>query len=183
LRQPRSRKPATSHCRRPLATLAALVCAAAIAACGASSQAQTTAGSSSVGAGIKFADCMRAHGVPNFPDPGSGGGIHIQVGSGVNPLSPSFKAAQTSCTKLLPGGGPGSHHPTAQQIAQTRQVSVCMRQHGVSGFPDPTLNPPSSPAGYSALLDRGGVVLAIPDTINVQSPVFEQAATACGFPH
>jgi hypothetical protein len=32
-------------------------------------------------------------------------------------------------------------------------------------------------------MDRGGVVLAIPDTINVQSPVFKSAAAACGFGH
>jgi hypothetical protein len=165
-------------------TLVALAGAAAIAACGASSQAGTTAGGSGVGPGIKFADCMRTHGVPNFPDPGSsGGGIQIQAGSGINPFSPSVKAAQASCAKLLPGGGPGSRHATAQEIDQTRQVSVCMRQHGVSGFPDPTLTPPSSPAGYSLVMDRGGVVLAIPDTINAQSPVFKSAANACGFGH
>jgi len=53
-----------------------------------------------------------------------------------------------------------------------------MRQHGVSGFPDPTLSLPSSPAGYSLLEDRGGVVLAVPSTINPASPTFKQAAAA-----
>jgi hypothetical protein len=183
-RHPRSRNPPTGRCRKPLIALVALAGAAAIAACGASSQAGTTSGSSGVGPGIKYADCMRAHGVPNFPDPGGGGGgIQIQAGSGINPFSPSFKVAQGSCAKLLPGGGPGGRHPTAQEIAQTRQVSVCMRQHGVSGFPDPTLTPPSSLAGYSLVMDRGGVVLAVPDTINVQSPAFKSAASACGFGH
>ena len=56
-----------------------------------------------------------------------------------------------------------------------------MRRHGVSDFPDPTLKAPSSPAGYSAIEDRGGVILAIPSTINVQSPAFQQAAKACQF--
>ena len=58
-----------------------------------------------------------------------------------------------------------------------------MRRHGVSGFPDPTLTPPPSPnpSKYSIVEDRGGVVLAVPSTINPGSPVFKQAAAACGF--
>jgi hypothetical protein len=56
-----------------------------------------------------------------------------------------------------------------------------MRQHGISGFPDPTLTPPSNPAYYSGVLDRNGVVLAIPRSINTSSPAFKQAATACNF--
>ena len=63
------------------------------------------------------------------------------------------------------------------------QTSECMRRYGVTDFPDPTLTLPSSPAGYSAVEDRGGVVLAIPNTINVASPAFQQAAKACGFAH
>jgi len=47
---------------------------------------------------------------------------------------------------------------------------------------DPTPSPPSSPTGYSGIVDRNGVVLAIPDTINTQSPVFKQAAAACKLP-
>ena len=50
---------------------------------------------------LKFAKCMRAHGLPNFPDPDvgpspSGIGIAIRLGgpgSGVNPQSPTFCAA------------------------------------------------------------------------------------------
>ncbi len=117
--------------------------------------------------------------MPNFPDPGSGGGIDL--GSGMNPFSPSFKSAQARCKKLLPGGGPGAEHPSAQAEAQTLKISQCVRQHGVSGFPDPTRSPPSNPAGYSILEDHGGVVLAVPSTINPSSPVFEQAAATCGF--
>ena len=56
-----------------------------------------------------------------------------------------------------------------------------MRQHGVIGFPDPTFTPPSSPAGYSIVEDRGGVILAVPGTIDPQSPAFAQAAKVCHF--
>jgi hypothetical protein len=61
------------------------------------------------------------------------------------------------------------------------KISQCMRQHGVTGFPDPTLSPPTNPTGYSVILDRGGVVLAIPDTIEPDSPLFKEAAAACKF--
>jgi hypothetical protein len=125
---------------------------------------------------------MRAHGLPNFPDPTPGGGIQINANSGIKPFSPAFQAAQASCHNLLPGGGPGSGHPSAQAKAQMLAISECMRRHGISEFPDPTLSPPSNPAGYSAVLGRDGVVLAIPKTINPQSPAFKQAAAACGFP-
>lgn len=127
---------------------------------------------------------MRAHGVPNFPDPlSSGGGIRFNVGSGMNPRSPAFQSAQNACAKLLPGGGPGNQHPSEQAITQMRQISQCMRRHGVTGFPDPSLTPPASVAGYAEVQDRGGVVLAIPATIDTNAPAYKQAASTCGFTH
>lgn len=125
---------------------------------------------------------MRAHGVPNFPDPKpGGGGIEIPDSSGIKPFSPAFKSAQNSCHKLLPGGGPTSGHPSAQAKAQMLAISQCMRRHGITDFPDPTLAPPSSPDGYSAVLGRDGVFIAIPQTVDTRSPAFKQAANTCGF--
>jgi hypothetical protein len=124
---------------------------------------------------------MRSHGVSNFPDPSAGGGIKIPEGSGINPFSPAIETARTACAKLLPGGALGNQHPTARDVALARQTSECMREHGVTGFPDPMLKPPASPAGYSILENRGGVILAVPSSINPQSPVFVQAAKACHF--
>jgi hypothetical protein len=183
MRYERTRTPVSSRRHGPFMMLVAIPCAVAIVACGSSGTTHRASSSNRAAQGIKFADCMRSHGVPNFPDPSSGGGIQIPAGSGINPFSPSFKSAQAGCANLLPGGGPGAQHPSAQEKAQMVQTSECMRRHGVSGFPDPTLSLPSSPAGYSSIEDRGGIVLAIPDTINVGSPVFRQAAVACGLPH
>jgi hypothetical protein len=53
-----------------------------------------------------------------------------------------------------------------------------MRKHGISGFPDPTTSPPSNP-GNSGILGHGGYYLAIPKSIDANSPAFEQAAAAC----
>jgi hypothetical protein len=51
----------------------------------------------------------------------------------------------------------------------------------VTGFPDPTTSPPSSPSGYSLVIGRGGVFIAVPETINAGSPVYTHAAAACRF--
>jgi hypothetical protein len=165
-----------ASCHRPLIALAAITCAVALAACGSSGKSTQSGRHNPF---LPFSECMRSHGVPNFPDPSPGGGI--QLSSGMDPSSPAFTTARASCQKLMPGGGPGSQHPSAQAQAQTLKISECMRQHGVSGFPDPTLKPPSSPAGYSIVEDRGGVVLAVPSTIDPGSPVFKRAAATCGF--
>jgi len=57
---------------------------------------------------LKMAECMRSHGVPNFPDPkfsSSGGGVRVSIkgGSGINPSSPQFQAAQKACQSDFPG--------------------------------------------------------------------------------
>jgi hypothetical protein len=53
---------------------------------------------------LAHAECMREHGVPNFPDPivtGNGQGISSSSGGGgINPQSPAFQQAEKLC-----GGG------------------------------------------------------------------------------
>jgi hypothetical protein len=56
-----------------------------------------------------------------------------------------------------------------------------MRAHGISGFPDPATSPPSSLAGYSVVLSQNGAVIAIPNSVDVHSPAFKQAAGRCNF--
>ncbi len=49
---------------------------------------------------LQFSQCMRAHGVTNFPDPTfSGGGVQLRLSqqSGIDPQSPAFQAAQKAC--------------------------------------------------------------------------------------
>ena len=53
---------------------------------------------------LAFAKCMRAHGVPNFPDPNGQGG-ELGPGSGINPSSQQFQAAVNGpCLSLAPAG-------------------------------------------------------------------------------
>ena len=60
-------------------------------------------------------------------------------------------------------------------------VSACIRKHGITDFPDPTTSPPSNPAGYRGIMTFGGSFLAIPQSIDTNSPTFERAAAACDF--
>jgi hypothetical protein len=165
-----------------LTGLVAIASAAALTACGSSKPAAPKAHRSPF---IAFSKCMRDHGVTNFPDPTSGGGGINIGGSGIDPQSPAFQAAQNTCFKLLPGGGPFNRTPSAEQIRRATETSECMRKHGVTGFPDPIISsrPPTglSPANYSQVIDDGGIVIAIPKSINPRSPAFESAAKVCKF--
>lgn len=135
--------------------------------------------------GLAFARCMRSSGVPNFPDPSPGRGLLFN-GSGANVSSPAFKAAQAKCQKLLPGGGPARPgtrtHPTAQTLAKLVRVARCMRRHGVPDFPDPRTSVPSNPfpSGQGIITDYDGAILLFPSTLNMQSPAYTQAVSACG---
>jgi hypothetical protein len=85
---------------------------------------------------------MRSHGVPGFPDHNSQGAIEIHSASGsggtaINPNSPQYIAAQKTCQKLAPGEGTPAQQ--SHGLAQAVKYSHCMRSHGVTGFPDPTV--------------------------------------------
>jgi hypothetical protein len=126
---------------------------------------------------LRYTECMRAHGVPNFPDPSADGGFSLPVG--VGPSS----AAVAACQKLLPGiGALGSGPaPTSAELAKWVKLSQCMRAHGVSDFPDPTTSVPSNRTGIGEISDRDGVILIFPTGFDQQSPLFTRAAAACGF--
>jgi hypothetical protein len=63
-------------------------------------------GSGNLAKELKFAQCMRSHGVPDFPDPNKNGGFSGT--STINPASPTFQNAQSTCMQLSGLGGPGS---------------------------------------------------------------------------
>ncbi len=116
--------------------------------------------------GPKFSACMRKHGVTNFPDPNSKGVITMHSGEGIDPGSPTFMSARTTCSKLLPNGG----QPTPAQIAQQQQkllaFSACMREHGVKDFPDPS---------------NGGLQIRVGpgSDLDPNNPTFQKAQHAC----
>ncbi len=140
--------------------------------------------------GLAFARCMRANGVPNFPDPIPGRGLLFST-AGINPAAPAVKSAQATCRKLLPAGPPwpGTQtHPSAQTLAKLVRIARCMRDHGVSQFPDPTTSVPSNPAGIDQITDFDGAILLFGATLNLQAPAYRRALAEChapplGLPH
>ena len=52
---------------------------------------------------LKYAECMRAHGIPDFPDPDSQGNFDFAVpkgsSSGLDPHNPRFQTANKACQR------------------------------------------------------------------------------------
>jgi hypothetical protein len=168
-------------------------CSVAIAACGTSgSKPSDTAGVYGARASpVALSKCMRANGVTNFPDPtmGSGGegfkGMFqssdgsTMIVDGTTFAGPALVSAEKICKEYLPGGGGPPPAPTETQKAAAFALSKCMREHGLSDFPDPTPSPPAS-GGAGEVIGRAGLFYALGPGLSPQSPAFKQAATACG---
>jgi hypothetical protein len=117
---------------------------------------------------LAYAQCMRSHGVANFPDPNGQGVIQ---GSGIDVGSASFQAADKACRHVLPNGGQPTPAQQAKALAQALRFSQCMRSHGISGFPDPQ----TQPGGGIAIRLQAGPG----SNLNPQSPQFQGAQKAC----
>ena len=113
---------------------------------------------------LAYAGCMRAHGLPSFPDPQSDGTFDSTKQNAGDFHGPRFLAANKSCAHLE---GPGVT-PAQQQraTAQALKFAACMRAHGITGF---QYHPPTGTS--SGGLGAQGA--------NVDSPQFQAAQQAC----
>ncbi len=148
---------------------AAIACAISIAACGSSSISPGAASGGGnpahVAAGVKYSDCMRSHGVPNFTDASAGGGFDIPAG--INTQSPAYTAARQTCGRLLPA--PVAEHVLSDRARrQLVAAARCMRSHGIN-IADPSFNGPY-------------ITLDVPDQTTIQSPGFKRAEQDCDYP-
>ncbi len=135
-----------------------------MAAVGTTTPSATTAAASSAGstpedAALAFSRCMRAHGVPTFPDPDAQGNFpsfHAGVSKQVSTV------ASRTCKHLLPRGGTGTPQQRQQKFAFALKVAQCLRRHGFPSFPDPTASGEQIPPG-----------------IDIHSSRFQAAETNC----
>jgi len=171
------------HSFRSVGTVAAALSAGVVlVACGSSYSGNAGTTPSKRDAMLAFAQCVRSHGVPSFPDPGGNGrgGLAIQqsdrAGSGaslkvngVSVSSPAFQNAMNSCRSKLPNGGHPPPLSASQRLAMLK-FSQCMRAHGLSNFPDPTFG------------GGGGVRIGLAGAsgLDPSSPAFQAAQRACG---
>ena len=79
-------------------------------------------------------------------------------------------------------GGPGGPKFSEASLVRVRKVAVCMRQHGISQFPDPTTSrPPVSALDRARVItDFDGAFLVFPSTLDMHSPAYTRAAADCG---
>jgi hypothetical protein len=89
------------------------------------------------GKAVKFAECMRANGVPDFPDPNAKG--EFVYGVSVTPAV--FTKAVAACKELQPPGSLSAERSPKQQSAALR-FAQCIRENGVEDFPDPVKGEP-----------------------------------------
>jgi len=174
---------------RLLTNAAALAAVTTIAACGSSSpdssgsptaskpaaalSSSAASSSNSASSTLAFSKCMRANGVPTFPDLSSSGiriegtGQTISV-NGVSVNAPAFLTARQKCERYMPHQQ-ASPAQSAQQTQAGLRFARCMRSHGVPNFPDP-----------KAITRTGGSQEVYLPGINPQSPAFQSGAKACG---
>ena len=168
-----SPRPAWPRRARVAAVITATAAAAVLAAaCGGSPSSTGSGGSPNAGGSansqaVAYSRCVRAHGVPNFPDPDSNGQIPKEAAvRALREVGDSrAKAATYACRNLNPAGQ-GSPILTAQEQQDYLKAAACMRSHGITNFPDPTF-------------PGGRVNLSIPSGIDTRSRQFTQAAQTC----
>ena len=158
-------------------TLLALPLSAAslfIAACGGGGTA--TAGDSRDElreAALKYAQCMRKHGV-DMPDPQfNGRGMSMQIGGPGTARIPkaTMDEAQKACRKIMESVKPPSMSKEDQAKARESALKMarCMRERGFD-FPDPQF---SSDGGIQQRIGGPG------SNLNAEDPRFQQAMQTC----
>ena len=120
------------------ATVLAAACSGSPSSAGGSPNAGGSATSPSA---VAWIQCVRSHGVPEFPGPDSSGQIpKITSGQQVGVSDSRLDAAQGTCQDLWPYQSP-TQAQQRQQLTGDLKFAQCMRSHGVPGFPDPTTGP------------------------------------------
>jgi hypothetical protein len=170
--------PLTAAALAAIAACALSACAGSTGPAVASAPASTPAGQAAPAQGARtgeggggmllgYSQCMRSHGVANFPGLSTGTVITLQTlqGDGVDTSAPAYQKAVQACRPLLSSGSAGGG--IRQHSSGLLAFAQCVRRHGIPGFPDPVVK-------------GGTVALSLKGTgITPQSPVFQAAVQAC----
>jgi hypothetical protein len=144
---------------------AALVALALLAAaCGGSSSPGAarggSPGNSASASAVAYSSCMRSHGVPEYPDPGSNGNLPKGNAQDFGVSNSQYQAAERACRHLLPDSDTtfiasltqcletGDCLPAVVQraLSEGRRFAQCMRNDGVPNWPDPTIDSMGRPS-------------------------------------
>jgi hypothetical protein len=113
---------------------------------------------------LAFSKCVRAHGVPSFPDPTASSGFPNSARNFTG--TPQYQAALKACKSLALASGV-IHSPAeiAQHLKQLSAEDACFRKHGVPNMPGPTAQGSQT----------------FPPGITPSSPQFQAAAKVCAY--
>ena len=178
-------RPPAGRAATVLLATAALVLLAA--ACGGSPSSTGAGGSPSAGkatsfpSAVAYSHCMRSHGVPNYPDPGSDGALPKGDAQQFGVSSSQLQVAESDCQHLYPANdgaiqqcettGDCPQAVVQQALNVMREYAQCLRSHGVARWPDPTLDSQGRP-----FFDVSAAGLSSQYT---HSPAFESKDSEC----
>ena len=153
-------------------------------AAGSASSSPAAGSSATAQSVVAYSQCMRANGVPKYPDPASGGQLPKGDAQAFGVSDSTYQAAERTCQHLLPTGGSfdqQSHEcleagdcPPAlvqQMLTADRKFAQCMRAHGVPNWPDPVIGPNGGP---SFKVSAAGITHT-----QTHSPPMENTITMC----
>ncbi len=156
---------------RPGVLVAAAAGITLLAACGGSTP--TTAAHQTVYQNeLAYAQCMRAHGDPGFPDPQSDGTFNETQANHGAFGGPVAQSANKACAHLE-GGHRESPVQFRQDVGGALKFVACMRAHGIVNYPEPTID-----------WGRGVVQVGFTPAsgIDPNSPQLKSAQKACPLP-
>jgi hypothetical protein len=170
-----------SHSRARDATAIAATAGLALLAAACSSSPSSSAatggvpnagGTPTIVAAIAYTQCMRSHGVPEYPGPNSSGDLPKIIPAQVSHLGVSesqFTAAGKACQSLWPYQAP-TQAQEEQELTNDLKFARCMRANGLPNFPDP-ITTSSGRVEFVLSLSKLGV--------NPRSPQVQAKAHAC----
>jgi hypothetical protein len=117
---------------------------------------------------LAYAQCMRANGVPNFPDPQQqGNGVRVDLPKSAN--TPELSKATQACRDKMPQGDAEGPNGGSVDSAKLAAWTKCMRAK-LPKFPDPEVS------GNTITVTLNGT------GINGGSAAFSNAQQACDSP-
>lgn len=123
----------------------------------------TAEGSANSPSAVAYSQCIRSHGVPNFPDPPGNGQAPKASAQQLGVSGSQLQAAEAACQGLYPDNvgsagvltkdslgqceETGDCPPALVQEAMSalRTYARCMRSYGLPNWPDPTIDSEGRP--------------------------------------
>lgn len=126
---------------KSLACIASVTAGLLVAGCGGAPHSAATT-SDSVNARATtvlraLARCVRAHGMPSFPDPAVDGNGHPKYPDSSPRIPPSIQQACKSVAEQMPASYTATVPVSSADFHKLLVFARCVRSHGVADWPDP----------------------------------------------